>query len=176
MPDHPRAHALPGDPRRLLARAAQLAALAALCAGLTSCKCTEMACHSGVSIHGPMHAPEKLPATLAVTACRNDTCGQATMTAAWAPGVGTQAQAEVDLGEGVFRLSTDGAWSVRAYFIAGDVEMENGDRYRLRIVDTASQRSLVDVDRVVDYHEEQPNGSWCEPTCDAAEIEVSLAH
>jgi len=150
--------------------------------GAISGCCNEATCQSGVGLGGPLTSSET-PARLKVTGCRNGSCGEARLDTTTTHPPNNIVNGRFGLAEGVTvncslfdpRSGPNvGSWEIGIFFAAGDdTDLEDGDEYKVVIVDEDTGTELVHLVKHVDYGEQQPNGGgFCGPTCDVATLHM----
>lgn len=144
-----------------------LLGLAALLAGCPFCGGDDIPCEDGFSISGAIDLAANAPAHIEVRACRNGSCGSATVSAEPPPSpskAGTLGSAGVGVDGGSFGFMlwdvdrTNTQWEVSIHFSPGlDTELEDGDVYAISIINAVTQRELVSFEGRIAYKEIEPD-------------------
>ncbi|WP_438011653.1 hypothetical protein WME89_25265 [Sorangium sp. So ce321] len=173
-----------GAPRRARLRAAAavtaLLGLGALTAGCPLCDGNDIGCEDSVGISGPIGLAADAPAHLTIEACWKQRCGTVTLSSdvprPLHPPLGANAAVE----GGRFRCEladldpTNTHWEIRITFIPDpNTDLEDGEVYKVRVVDDDTQRELVSLERSVTYEDVYPGkeGAFCK-SCAHAQIEI----
>ncbi|AGP33977.1 hypothetical protein [Sorangium cellulosum] len=168
---------------RAAAAGTGLLALAALVAGCPLCNGNDVGCSDGAHISGPIGLAASASARIEVRACRNGSCGEATLgsdpgDSRSSPGPTNAATASVDGGRFGFALfdddPTNAQWELSIDFSPDfGKELEDGDVYSVSVIDADTQRELVSFERTILYGELQPNGEgpFC-TSCNVADIKL----
>ncbi|KYF54981.1 hypothetical protein BE04_15360, partial [Sorangium cellulosum] len=151
--------------------------------GCPLCNGNDVGCSDGAHISGPIGLAASASARIEVRACRNGSCGEATLgsdpgDSRSSPGPTNAATASVDGGRFGFALfdddPTNAQWELSIDFSPDfGKELEDGDVYSVSVIDADTQRELVSFERTILYGELQPNGEgpFC-TSCNVADIKL----
>ncbi|WP_437999432.1 hypothetical protein WMF26_05425 [Sorangium sp. So ce185] len=163
---------------RAAAAGTALFALAALVAGCPLCNGNDVGCSDGAHISGPIGLAANASAHIEVRACRNGSCGEATLgsdpgDSRSSPGPTNAATASIDGGRFAISLfdddPTNAQWELSIDFSPDfGKELEDGDVYSVSVIDADTQRELVSFERTILYGEFQPNGEG--PVCTSCNV------
>lgn len=143
---------------------------------LPGCACAGVECVDGIWIDGPITVQADRPVQLRLTACRNARCGTGDLVSS-DTGVPPHCQFEIP-GGGQFAWSlwADTTWwSLEGDFDGSTIDLQDGDVYMLRIVDTSNNDAIVvDMERTVTYseHDTGQGSPACGSMCQTAVIEL----
>ncbi len=150
------------------------------CAGSLADKvCTLVGCSSGAGIDATLDVTYADLRLASITVCRNDTCVSGILTPPTSQPMDHEGVNAVITSTSVQEhvthatLSSDGSsWRIHLDWREGTTDtLKDGDTYRLTLTSTQG-RSLGMLTGHASYHDFQPNGPDCDPTCRSAAVKL----